>query len=187
VSLNRPRRLFRGLQDSSLGHSPFGRTLLAGIFGTFLGAIVVLTGLPSDLFGRVPAASGSVSAAAAEVAVVDGDTLRLRDTIIHLQGVQAPPRGRSCSRADGAVFDCGAAAVAALASLVRGHTVVCHIINRDGAGFIQAMCDAGETDLNRHLVADGWARARADVPAFSDEEARARSEQRGLWRGGVSF
>jgi endonuclease YncB( thermonuclease family) len=187
VSLNRPRRLFRDLQDSSLGQTSFGRTLLAGILGTFLGAIVVLTGLPSDLFGRVPNPSGSLSADAAEVAVVDGDTLRLRDTIIRLQGVEAPPRGRSCSRADGSSFDCGAAAVAALAGLVRGHTVVCHITSRDGAGFIQAMCDAGETDLNRHLVADGWARARADVPAFSDEEARARTEQRGLWHGAVGF
>jgi endonuclease YncB( thermonuclease family) len=187
MSLNRPRRLFRDLQESSLSHASFGRTVLAGIFGTFVGAIVVLTGLPSDLFGRVPAPSGSLSADAAEVAIVDGDTLRLRDTIIRLQGVKAPPRGHSCSHADGTSFDCGAAAVAALASLVRGHTVVCHITSRDSAGFIEAMCDAGETDINRHLVADGWARARADVPAFSDEEARARTEQRGLWRGGVSF
>ena len=187
MSLNRPRRLFRDLQDSSLGHSSVGRTLLAGVLGTFLGAIVVLTGLPSDLFGRVPTPSGSLSAEASEVAVVDGDTLRLRDTIIRLQGVQAPPRGHNCSHADGTAFDCGAAAVAALAGLVRGRSVTCHITSRDSSGFIQAMCDAGEIDLNRHLVADGWARARADVPAFSDEETRARSEQRGLWRGGVSF
>jgi endonuclease YncB( thermonuclease family) len=164
-----------------------GRTVVAGLVGALIGAFVVLLGLPSDLFGRVPSPSGNISAEAAQVAVIDGDTLRLQETTIRLQGVAAPPRGHSCLRSDGASFDCGAAAVAALADLVRGRTILCHIAGRDTAGFTQGMCEAGETDINRRLVADGWAKARADMPAFSPEETRARSSQRGLWQGGASF
>ncbi len=160
---------------------------MAGLIGAIVGAFVVLIALPSDLFGRVPSPSGSLTAEATQVAVIDGDTLRLHETIIRLQGVEAPPRGRSCRRANGESFDCGAASVAALADLVRGRTIICRIGGRDTAGFTQGMCEAGETDINRRLVSEGWARARADMPAFSPEETRARSDQRGLWRGGASF
>lgn len=164
-----------------------GRTVAAGLIGTLFGAFVVMLALPSDLFGRVPPPSGSISADARKVAVIDGDTLRLQDRVVRLQGLEAPPRGKLCQHPDGSSFDCGAAAVDALANLVRGRPVICHIGSRDAAGFTQAMCDAGDINLNRQLVADGWARARADAPAFGDEESRARSEQRGLWRDGATF
>ncbi len=187
MAIRRPRRIFIAQQKPARPNRVVGQTVAAGLIGTLFGAFVVLLGLPSDLFGRVPNPSGSISAEASHVAVIDGDTLRLHESIIRLQGVEAPPRGKSCQRIDGATFDCGAAAVAALADLVRDRTVTCHLAGRDSAGFTQGMCEAGETDLNRRLVAQGWARARADVPAFSDEEQHARSEQRGLWRGGVAF
>lgn len=187
MPIRRPRRIFHTAPSSSGANAIMGRTVMAGLVGAMIGAFVVLLGLPSDLFGRVPNPSGNVSADAARVAVVDGDTLRLHEAVIRLQGVEAPPRGRICRRGDGSSFDCGAAAVAALADLVRGRTVICHIAGRDSAGFTQGLCEAGETDLNRRLVSEGWARARADIPAFSGEEARARSEQRGLWRGGAAF
>lgn len=187
MPIRRPRRIFVSSQAPTGRNAAMGRTVMAGLVGAGIGAFVVLLGMPSDLFGRVPSPSGSVSADASRVAVVDGDTLRLHEAVIRLAGVAAPARGHLCQKADGASFDCGAAAVAALADLVRGRTVVCHIAGRDGAGFPQGECEAGETDLNRRLVSDGWARARADVPAFSEEEARARAEQRGLWRGGAAF
>ena len=187
MPVRRPRRIFLSQIPNQEHQGGMGRTVVAGVIGAMFGAFVVLLGLPSDLFGRVPSPSGNVTSEASGVAVVDGDTLRLRDAVIRLQGVEAPPRGRVCRRADGAQFDCGAAAVAALADLVRGRTVICHMAGRDGAGFTQGRCEAGETDLNRRLVSEGWARARADVPAFSEEEARARSEQRGLWRAGAAF
>lgn len=187
MAIRPPRRLFVVQQKTTRRDGTMGRTVIAGIVGALLGAFVVLLGLPSDLFGRVPSPSGNITAEATRVAVVDGDTLKLRDSIIRLQGVEAPPRGRTCRRNDGSSFDCGAAAASALADLVRGRTVVCHISGRDITGFTQAMCEAGETDLNRHLVAEGWARARADVPAFSEEEHKAQSEQRGLWKGPSAF
>jgi len=186
LAVRRPRRLFNQ-SGSGLNGGAVGRTLAAGVCGALLGAFVVLLALPSDLFGRVPAPSGTLSAEPASLAVVDGDTLRVRETVVRLQGVEAPPRGRMCQRPNGTGFDCGAAAAAALADLVRGRRVVCQLAGRDNAGYPQAQCIAGETDLNRQLVADGWARARADAPAFGAEEARAKAELRGLWSGGVTF
>ncbi len=186
MSVRRPRRIFSG-QISPSRKGSVGSTVVAGLFGAGVGAFVVLLALPADLFGRVPQPSGSVSAEPSALAVVDGDTMRVQETVVRLQGVEAPPRGRMCNRADGTSFDCGAAAAAALADLVRGRRVVCRLSGRDGAGYPEAQCQAGETDLNRRLVADGWARARADAPAFGAEESRARAESRGLWRGGLSF
>ncbi len=187
MTIRRPRRIFRDSPTYATSKTGMGRTVMAGLVGTMFGAFVVMLALPSDLFGRVPAPSGSVSADARHVAVINGDTLRLSDSVIRLQGLEAPPRGKLCRRADGTSFDCGAAAVDALANMVRGKFITCHLGPRDPAGFVQAMCDAGETNLNRQLVIDGWARARADAPAFGDEENHARNEKRGLWRGGAMF
>ncbi len=145
------------------------------------GAVVMMLALPADLFGRVPALSGELHAESGQVAVVDGQTLRLRDTTIRLAGIHAPPRGQTCRDDRGAAYDCGGAASAALAGLVRGRLITCTLNGRDEAGFAQALCEAGGTEVNRALVAGGWARA---VPpaSFASEEEQARKLRRGLWQ-----
>ena len=184
-----PRRIFRSstLQPSgrALGGG-FGRTVAAGLFGALGGAALVLLATPADLFGRVPSPSGTLMAEPPQVAVVDGSTLRLQETVVRLQGVVTPARGQSCAAAGGAGYDCGAAATEALAALVRDHPVACRLSGRDLAGFPLGLCDAAGTDINRALVAGGWARAVADGPSFGNEEAQARAQRRGFWRDGAS-
>jgi endonuclease YncB( thermonuclease family) len=165
------------------------RTVLAGLIGAGLGAAVVMMGMPAVLFGRVPALTGTLSAEPADVAVVDGQTLRLHDSVIRLLGISAPPRGVSCEQtAPG--YDCGAASSAALASLVRGQPVTCRLNGRDSRGFALGRCEARGTDLNQALVRAGWARARADAaagampPAFAEAEHEAQQAGLGLWRSG---
>ena len=190
MALHRPRRIFRAgssLPRHSAGGRDVRRTVLAGLLASTVAGAALLLVLPAELFGRVPAMTGM--AAAAQAAVVDGQTLRLNDTVVRLQGVSAPARGVTCLAPDNSRFDCGAAASAALAQLVRGRAVNCRLYGRDAAGFVQGLCDAAGRDINRALVATGWARARSDNPgfsaaSFSDEEAQARAAQRGLWRGG---
>ncbi len=157
------------------------RTVIAGLFGAIGGAAVMIVSLPSDLFGRVPVLSGVVNADAPQVAVVDGGTLRLRDTVVRLKGVGAPARGQACGTG-AARFDCGASASQALAALVHGHVVTCQLAGRDIAGFPEARCEAGGTDINRALVAGGW--ARSDAAEFAEVEAIARSSRLGLWQSG---
>lgn len=166
------------------------RTVVAGLVGAVLGAGVVMLAMPAALFGRVPALTGTLSAEPADVAVIDGQTLRLHEAVIRLLGISAPPRGLACDHtAPG--YDCGAAAGAALAGLVRGHPVTCHLNGRDARGFALGRCEAMGVDINQALVHSGWARARADAaagampPAFAEAERQARTAERGLWHGGA--
>ncbi|HTN09656.1 MAG TPA: thermonuclease family protein [Acetobacteraceae bacterium] len=166
------------------------RTVLAGLVGAVLGAGVVMMAMPAALFGRVPALTGTISGEPADVAVIDGQTLRMHDAVIRLLGISAPPRGLRCEEAAPG-YDCGAAASAALAGLVRGHPVTCHLNGRDARGFALGRCEAMGVDINQALVHSGWARARADAaagampPAFAEAERQARTAERGLWHGGA--
>lgn len=186
--MRRPRRIFRssGFGARSV-HAAWPRTVLVGLVLVGAGALVSLTGLPSDLFGRVPSPSGVIRADEHSVAVVDGDTLRLHETVIRLMGVQAPKRGVSCRAADGHAYDCGNQAAAALGRLVRGLDVACRLDGRDPHGLPQGECDAGGTAVNRAIVASGWARATQDDDqrgdSLAEEERQARAAMRGVWSG----
>ena len=155
--------------------------------GALGGAALVMLVLPAELFGRSPTPAGTLAVDSQLVSVVDGETLKLRDTVIRLEGITVPPRGHACRTASGMDYDCGAAATEALADLVRGHAVQCLLNGRDGAGYPQAMCESGGTALNRALVLAGWARAQGShapgsATSFGSEEADARLERRGFWR-----
>jgi endonuclease YncB( thermonuclease family) len=152
------------------------------LLGVGFGAVVMMLALPANLFGRAPVLSGELHAESSQVAVVDGQTLRLREITIRLAGILAPPRGLACRDPAGSAYDCGAAASAALASLLRGRLIACMLNGRDEAGFPQALCEAGGTEINRALVEGGWARAVA-AASFGNEEQAARMARRGLWRG----
>ncbi len=167
-----------------------GPAMVAGLLGAAIGAAAILLSLPADLFGRVPPLIGAVRAGAADVAVIDGGTLRLNATVLRLAGVAVPPRGLACRSALGAPFDCGASAARALAGLVRGRDMLCQLQGRDGAGFAQARCSTSATDINRAVVLSGWARVQASGdgadPELAAAERQARAARRGLWTGGAT-
>jgi endonuclease YncB( thermonuclease family) len=135
--------------------------------------------------GGTPAPAAHVAAEPAQIAVLDGDTLRVRDTVVRLAGVAAPPRGESCRGPDGAGFDCGAAATNALAEIVRARAVDCRLAGQDPMGHNLGVCEASGTQINRALVAAGYARAAGDTGLSGDED-QARAHRRGLWAGGTA-
>ncbi len=187
MALHRPRRIFRGsaFDAPTVGAGVLlQRIMLAGLATAGIGTGLLMAGQPADLFGPTPVPAGEVSADPLLVAVVDGATLRLHDTVVRLHGAAAPARGHSCPDGQGAAYDCGAAASAALASLVRDRRVVCRLNGRDQAGLMLGVCEAGGTEINRALVAAGW--ARADGPALGKAEATARAGRLGLWRSGAN-
>lgn len=187
MQLRRPRRIFRAssLGGTASGHTaPLPRVVLAGLAGGAIGAVLLLTGLPPlHLYGRTPPPADVVAAEARQVAVVDGGTLRLADTVVRLHDVLAPARGRLCQDGTGAAYDCGAAASSALAALVRDRRVACRLTSVEATGLAEGACEAGGSDLGRALVAAGW--ARADGPTLLDAEASARSSHVGVWRNGA--
>lgn len=168
-----PRRIFRGAAPR---RTFVGRALLfvsVGVAGSALAGAV----LSSNLFGHAVPSPTHVSADAHNIAIIDGDTLRLDGQVIRLRGVEAPDRGDQCLGG----MDCGGAATTALAGLVRGRRVECLLRDHDGAGRPYADCNASGTDLSRAIVASGWARAQPGAPELADLELRARRQRAGLW------
>lgn len=132
---------------------------------------------PGDLMGSAPR-TADWRAAAADVRVVDGETLRLGDRVLRLYGVEAPARGQAC----GGVPDCGGKAAEELARLVRDRAIECRIHGQDRFGRAFGVCRAGGVEVNGSLVAAGW--ASADVvalPALASLEQTARAAGRGMW------
>ncbi len=152
LPLRRPRRIFR---PSALPapSNRVGGTLVIGLVGAVAIGLALLTGLSSQMFGRVSPPPEHVTAGAGAVAVVDAGTLRLGSTVVRLVGIDPPARGQTCRAADGATFDCGVDAANALARLVRERDVDCRLQGSDGMGRALATCVAGGRDLNAAMAA----------------------------------
>jgi endonuclease YncB( thermonuclease family) len=152
-----------------------------------LGAVIAVPvvfgmALPSNLFGSAPT-DRQWRAEANAIRIVDGETIGLGERIVRLDGVAAPPRGEACRAPSGEVFDCGGAAAAALTRLVAGRPVTCRIVGQDGFGRGLGQCDAAGADLNRALVAGGFAVATGS--ALRASETSARQGAQGLWAHGA--
>lgn len=114
-----------------------------------------------------------------QAVVNDGDTVTLGKERIRLRGIDAPEFDQTCTRG-GAQYSCGRQAREALAALTRGRSVTCSGSERDKYGRLLATCSVGGVEINRSLVADGWAVSYGD---YRDEEDDARSRGVGLWAG----
>lgn len=171
----RRRRIFRPAQRPRR----WG-TFTVGIAAVAVAALVAVA-VPADLFGSAPR-DQLWTAAAPQVMVVDGDTLRLGDRVLRLAGLEVPERGRAtCRDAGGRPADCAGAAASALAGLVAGRDVTCHVQGRDRHGRALGTCQAGAAEVNGSLVAAGWALAEIGATALTPLEAAARQAGRGLW------
>lgn len=181
MSLNRKRRIFRPTA-ARLPSLPAPGLILAGLAA--LGALgagtwVVLS--PSSAPAQPPVIS-RLAAAPSEIAILDGGTMRMRDSVIRLDGITPALRGQDCRRPNGSTQDCGVAAANALAAMVRDAPVVeCRVHGQDAKGRALAFCNARGTELNQALVLAGWAHANPDQRALRTDEARARADRRGLW------
>ena len=121
---------------------------------------------------------------AGAVRVVDGDTLRIGSRRIRLYGIDAPEHAQSCDDAGGRRYRCGEAAAAALAGLIGGARPDCAERDRDRYGRSVAVCTVGGRDLNRAMVAAGWAVAYSRYARdYEPDEAAARRARRGVWQG----
>lgn len=185
MSLNRKRRIFRPGLGALLHigpNLPAPGVILAAVGGTAtLFAVAWLFVRPSDAPAHAPA-SQTLTAQPDRLAVIDGNTLRIGDDIVQLQGITAPARGAICRTATAAEQDCGAAAANDLASLVRFGPTTCVIHGHDGKGRPLADCASGGISLSEAMVRDGW--ARAQTTGLRATEATARAASRGIWRNG---
>lgn len=115
----------------------------------------------------------------------DGDSLKIKGQRIRLLGIDAPELHQYCRKGD-KTYACGEMAKDYLYELINRRAVRCHWIKRDKYQRILGRCFVDDLDLNRQMVAAGWA---IDYSSFSDgdnnykkEERLARQEKRGIWQ-----
>jgi endonuclease YncB( thermonuclease family) len=113
----------------------------------------------------------------------DGDSLVVGSREVRLFGIDAPEFDQTCKRA-GTNWQCGTEAAQKLAALVTGREVRCVSSGVDQYGRTLATCTVGLTDINRTMVATGFAVAfrRYSTDYVSAEES-AKVNRRGLWSG----
>lgn len=114
--------------------------------------------------------------------VVDGDTLRIGDTKIRLFGIDAPEARQVCESEETS-WGCGEASTRQLQSLVEGQPVACLVRGIDDYGRSLAVCTVGGLELNRTMVAQGWAVAfRRYSGDYVTDEIRAKASGVGIWK-----
>ena len=153
-----------------------------------LGAGIAVTGRDGaapDASARTSGETGEAADASGPVQVVDGDTLRIGARRIRLHGIDAPERAQRCAGADGRPYSCGAQATEALTRLIGNGRPACAERDRDRYGRSVAVCTLAGRDLNRAMVAAGWAVAYTRYSRdYEGDEAAARRARRGVWQGG---
>jgi endonuclease YncB( thermonuclease family) len=133
----------------------------------------------------LPASSGW----AANATVKDGTTLQLAGVAYRLDGVDAPEIDQICLDDHADPWTCGVEARDQLTKLIGAHGVHCEDLGADKtlpkrrAGLCTV--DGETSSLNQLLVRQGFAlnSELSAKGAFKDDEAAARNDRRGLWRG----
>ena len=108
--------------------------------------------------------------------LVDGDSLFIGRDEVRLKDIDAPERRQNC-RLDGADWACGDAAREELQRLIGGCTVTCRGLERDKHGRILPYCSSGSRDLNRSMVASGFA---VSFGGYRGEELLAKQSRLGI-------
>ena len=129
-----------------------------------------------------PAADVALAGRATAIA---GDRLKVRDTVVRLEGIEAPDPDQTCDGPSGK-WKCGSAAREALSRAVRGRRVTCELTGKDETGIPIARCLIGETDVAGSLVQSGNVFAEQGLFArYGSDERTAKLAKIGLWSGGA--
>lgn len=149
-------------------------------------ALLVVLGLVL-LFERYCTAQVEPFGPDARIVSIDGDSLRAANgDEYRIFGIDAPELKQSCKEANGRSWACGRAAKVKLTKLIKGGGVACDIRDKDRFGRYVAVCSAeGVPDLGEALVRDGYAidLGRKFGNPYASEEAEAKADKRGIWRG----
>lgn len=132
------------------------------------------------------ACAGSSQALDGRARAIDGDSIEIGGVDIRIWGIDAPELRQRCGD-PGREWRCGRAAADAMANLVAGQRVVCHVEDiarsRFGARPV-ARCAAGGVDLAAAQARAGLAIAyRRFTTRYVAAEAEARAAKRGIWSG----
>lgn len=126
------------------------------------------------------AAAGTISGPAT---VIDGDTIEVQGTRLHLYGIDAPETAQRCETAKGQEYRCGREAAQALRARIGGGVVTCER-HEVAAGRVTGICHVHGEDLSAWMAGQGYALASRQVTtAYVRQEGRAWATRRGIWAG----
>ncbi|MBO7556021.1 MAG: thermonuclease family protein [Alphaproteobacteria bacterium] len=115
--------------------------------------------------------------------VISGDTLLIRNHVIHLYGIDAPSKQQSCSDARGHAYACGKQAARWLQNWILSNEIECHILKQDKKNNMLATCSYGQYDLGAALVMVGWAVPLPNIDVYVPYEQEAQKNHSGMWQG----
>lgn len=115
--------------------------------------------------------------------ISDGDGLVIKKQRIRFLGMDAPEYKQKCYRSThlDAPHACGIESTKHLKKLINNRPVRCYGKKYDKYGRLLAHCFAGQTDLNKTMVSDGWA---VSFGLYEKEEKEARIARKGMWQYG---
>ena len=143
--------------------------------------LAALAGMFLTLF--TPASASAASTFSGIGHAKDGDSLMVGDREVRLFGIDAPEWAQTCTRG-GRDWACGQVAASELEKLVTGKYVSCVAVNADVYGRTVSQCTVDGVDVNRAMVAKGYAVAyRHYSTAYVSAEESARVSRRGIWAG----
>jgi endonuclease YncB( thermonuclease family) len=116
--------------------------------------------------------------------VVDSTVIQVNGQRIMLFGIDSVMRKQNCV-IDGKVWQCWAAAVRDLQTLVDQGPATCEVVGEpDVFGRALGRCDINGQSLNEQLVRRGYAVARpSETTDYVAAEAAAKDGKVGLWQG----
>jgi endonuclease YncB( thermonuclease family) len=114
----------------------------------------------------------------------EADLVHIGNSRIRLSGIDAPSTDQLCLNTSGERWTCGVAARDELIKHSGGKSWNCHTGPTDRRGHVLARCQVDGEDIQKWLVASGWALAvpRASHDYDADEKD-AREAKAGMWQG----
>jgi endonuclease YncB( thermonuclease family) len=114
----------------------------------------------------------------------DADQILIGHSKIRLAGIDAPSVDQLCLSKTGERWTCGVAARDELMHHTDGKSWTCRLLRMDRRGRAVAKCEVGGEDIQKWLVASGWALSyvRFSHDYDADEKA-AREAKAGMWQG----
>lgn len=121
---------------------------------------------------------------AAQVEVIDGDTIKIDGINIRLFGIDAPELKQKCKDNKNIEWDCGKCAKAFLQGMLAISEVKCEAKGNDKYKRTVAICFVNGTDLNKEIVKAGYGIAYKQYSKkYAAEEVLAKTYKRGIWSG----
>ena len=128
-----------------------------------------------------PAADGVL---VGDATAIESATIMIGETRVMLYGLETVYPPQICY-IDGQAWECWAAAVRQLQTLIGESPVECiPVAPPDYLGRVLALCEQNGVSLNERYVRSGFALAiESEMPEYAALEAVAREEGIGLWQG----